>query len=1348
MGKIRKVASQKHEATIVSLPSPRMLGILLASEYSGLKFSLLLLQSPYLSEFIARATTIPIPELPSHLKSFPRIWPFPRGDFYHWINVVNRIDEILATVIEKYALNNGPQTKPFGRHVLVDSCSEGETKASGEDIDTKLNALGYGPEGDRELVEILLNFSKLLLEKCGNRSLYNSSERLGDLLNTTSLSLLHTTLRLGLCLAQRYYSRQKGGSHIQQSLLAAHYNIDLEKLLKIAVPFPRPFTSGKPSSASPAVLAKSKEKGIQTKHNANDIISLVRENDGWDEWGHARVLYYPPGSEQTKPTGDGGHGQQAPTTPTPLRRSHTHPTPRLSRSTVVEDSPGSTANSPSGKQEEPIRGGKVLDIPYSKTSSLKIEDILASHLDEVPADSKYELLHKVRIAQSLAASHAGREQILAIRILAITNLAYVYPEAIFQQKVLLFDMEQPKRLQLAYQLAELVHLGASGDLPVSRHVQALAVLALDAIAKHKARAMDVCAALSVNVNHGILMFLARKAVNELGTEDGSEDVASQDEWRDALLALLRTLPGSSSRTPETLVSAGIIRLFVDVLNLRTEKARRVYSRTIEFLDTFVHAVRDALGTLTAAKGFDAISDLIEYETKTAFENVSKGLGIPSRHKTPSMDYQIPYFQQQTLRWMFRFVNHIMQHAHGGFDRVLRNLIDSPQLLTSLKLVFENARVYGSHVWSNAVNILSSFIHNEPTSYGVIAEAGLSKALLQAVMQSELKVQEKLTAEPEETGAEGAAAQGEAPSEPAAVVPTQSTGVRERSREYPLVRPKGMQLAPGILTAPEALSCIPTAFGAICLNSSGLQLFQSSHALESFFEIFENPEHVRSLKDDSHLVRSLGTTFDELVRHHPAIKSSIMTAVIVMVARVALLCKSKAWSHGMGTKLWTEDLQGRASISGDLSVLFREVGLPLDGSSTDAVQNLGVPELNATTLPNGGHLTMGDLNHIVPSLNESLEPKDQDDNGLTATDYIYPVLRFLGAFFENQSNCAYFIESGAVEFILDFATLQSLPFDFHNTDANQELTVLVHMLVETKPHLVLPSLVNRAQSVVDNLSGFCSEPKDAGFFTSLIKPPQEQVSEEKGKDVLSFSKENGTYFAKNMGAALILTDLLREVYSMPLYQTRHHTSAFLQVNLADRYTSLVTALGKLHAACVWEEILLEKNIPDTWDQATKVQAAGNAMETSQDTAEPSNTGESLSQSTTESQIEGSDTAQTPANRDPKDSSSKAPEGVAFKNVRALRYLLSSLPTSITGFYHNLGLGLIGKRKAESYPRQNANMVAESIATAVLNQLQFSPPNSSDNPKHRFAYLIVILSSFSHLLFEGRLYFQDYFSAHAL
>ncbi|KAF7117728.1 hypothetical protein CNMCM5793_006884 [Aspergillus hiratsukae] len=1308
MGRIKKVASQKHEATI----------------------------SPYLAEFVARATTVSVPELPSHLNTFARLWPFPRGDLYHWINVLNRFDDILASVIEKYSLNAGPQTKPFGRYVLIDAYTS-DSQSSSEDADSKLNALGYGPEGDRELVEAILDFSRLLLEKCGNRSLYNSSERLGDLLNTTSLSLLQSTLRLALCLAQRYHSRQRGSSHLQQSLLAAHYNIDLEKLQKIAAPFPRPYTSGKAPVPLPAGT-KGKEKGAHTRHNANDLISITRESDAWDEWGHVRLIYYPSApAEPAKLASENaqvGLLPQPPTTPTPLRRSHTHPTPQLSRTTVVEDSPSSVTNSPSGKPEEALRGGKVLDIPYSKISASKAEDLLAAHLDELPDESKYELLHRIRIAQGVATSDSTREQILAIRILAVTNLAYVYPETLFQQRILQYDNEQPKRLQLAFQLGELVHLGASGDLPVSRTLQTLGLNALDALAKHKSRAIDVCAALSVNVNHGVLMFLARKAVNELASDESDEDEAYQDEWRDALFALLRTLPGSSTRTPETLVSAGLIPVFVDILNLRTEKARRVYSRVMEFLDTFVHAVRDALATLTNAKGFDAISDLIDYETKTSFENVSKGAGLPPQHKTPSIDYQIPYFQQQSLRWMFRFVNHIMQHNGGGFDRVLRNLIDSPQLLTSLRLVFENARVFGSHVWSNAVNILSSFIHNEPTSYAVIAEAGLSKSFLEAVTSSELKTPEK----PPVVETEGAAPETEPGDQPTPLPSDAVSGPSphgdQKDREYNMARSKDARLAPGIMPAAEALSCVPSAFGAICLNSSGLELFQSSNALESFFEIFENPQHVKCLKDDHNLVRSLGTTFDELVRHHPALKSSIMTAIIVMVARVGLLCKSKAWAHGMGTKMWVEGPQGKPQISGDYDVLALEIGATM-GASLDDFRNLGVRELTSNTLPNGGKLNLGDLTQLLPSSPEYAEPQDVDAAGLTVTDYIYPVVRFLGAFFENQANCSSFIESGAVEFVLDFATLQSLPFDFHNSDANQELTVLVHMLAETKPHLVLPSLVTRAETAVNCLSGFWSEPKNSGFFTPLIKPTTEKSSEEKGKEILDIAKTNGTYFAKHMAATLVLTDLLREIFSMPLYQTRpsQHTSAFAQVNLADRYCVLVSALGSLHAACVWEEILLEKNIPATWDQATKAQAGASSDKPGEGTELPTAEG-----SSGESPPEGS------ANHGPElqgaaqqstDSTTKVPEGgAAFKNVQALRYLLSSLPSSITGFFHNLGLGLIGKRRVDSYQRQNATLVADAIAGAVLNQLQFTPPNSSDNPKHRFAYLIVILSSFSHLLYE--------------
>ncbi|KAJ5627361.1 hypothetical protein N7528_004788 [Penicillium herquei] len=1313
MGRIKKVASQKHEATI----------------------------SPFLAKFIADTTSLPIPELPTLLNTFPRLWPFPRGDLYHWINVLDRFDEILASVIEKYFLNTGPQTQSFRRSVLEESYA---ANPPAEGIDAKLDTLGYGSEGDRELVEAILDFSRLLLEKCGNRSLYSSSERLGDLLNTTSLTLLQSTLRLSLCLAQRYHSRQRG-SH-QQSMLATHYNIDLEKLQKIAAPFPRPFVASKnPFAASSAVQAKGKEKAVQTKLNANELVSLVQDGPGFEEWGNVRVLYYPSGSsEQTRTTSDFGQGDSnvaahVPTTPTPLRRSATHPTPRFTQGSSVDDSPAAnpnTSTSTGGKGDEASRGGKILDLPHSKLASAKSEDILATNVPHLPVESKYELLHKVRVAQALAGSVETREQILAIRILAVTNLAYVQPESTFQQKVLQYDLEQSKRLQLTFQLAELVHLGASGDLNVSRNLQTLALQALDALAKHKARAVDVCAALSVNVNHGVLMFLTRKVVNELGTEDDEGDDSRNDEWRDALLALLRTLPSSSSRTPETLVAAGLIPMFVDVLNLRTAKVRRVYSRIMEFLDTFVHAVRDALGTLTTSKGFDAISALIDHETKTAFEHVSRGDGFPAQFKNPSIDYQIPYFQQQALRWLFRFVNHIMQHNGGGFDRVLRNLIDSPQLLTSLRLVFENSRIFGSHVWSNAVNILSSFIHNEPTSYAVIAEAGLSRSLLSAVMGRELKVKEKPPAVEPEDAPENAA-EGESSADVPSLEPITPTESKE-TREYIMARQPDTPLASGITAAADALACIPSAFGAICLNASGLDLFQSSDAMESFFEIFEQPEHVKCLKDDPNLVRSLGTAFDELVRHHPALKASIMSAVIVMAARVNLLAKTKAWKSGLGAKLWTEDSDNKVILSGPVADLFRDIGVASD-ASMELPSTIGVPELNAHTLPNGGKLLVGDVSQLLPSPQEGFEPKDQDEHGLTVADYLFPAIRFLGAFFENQPNCTSFIQAGGAEFILDYATLQSLPYGFHGTDPNQELTVLVHMLAETKPHLVIPSILERAQSAVDTLAPFWTDPKQSGFFTSFTRPRDSKAPVPEETEALS----NGTFFVKNLNATLILTDMLREIFAMPLYQSRsvQQVSAFAQVNLADRYCNLINSLGNLQAACVWEAIVNEKLNPDLWTQGKKPLAGKPESGKSAVPAIGSAQGAGDS-STPRPPQEGTSSApeglKTPAAQEPEGADKKVDEeSSAFKNVQTIRYLLGALPLTITGFMHNLGLGLIGKRRGDPYQKgkQNANMVAEAIADSVLRALQLSAPNSSASSKYRFPYVIVILSQFSHLLYEA-------------
>lgn len=1262
---------------------------------------------------------------------------------------MNRFDDILALVIEKYALNNGPQVKSFGRSVLLESCASSDAHGDNE---AGLDNLGFGPEGDRELVEVILDFSRLLLDKCGNRSLFSSSERLSDLLNTTSLSLLQCTLRLGVCLAQRYHSRQRStsSSHFHQSLLAAHYNIDLDKVQTLAAPFSRPSQVSKDlDPSSPATSVKGKEKALPgaharrgsiTKTNANDLISLTRDgteangnapggsgggNQEWEEWGHVRVSYYPTTSpDQTKAgTSDGpssGMHGQAPSTPSPAQRPA-----RPNRVPSSDESAATLIQSPAGKSEEALRGMKILEIPNSKIASSKIEQILDSNLSELPYESIYELLHKLRVAKALTQSSETRREMLSIRILAITNLAYIYPDNIFQQKILQQDSDEPKRLQISYQLAELVHLGVSGDINAPTIVQIFALNALDALAKQKSRSGDVCAALNVNVNHGILMFIIRKAVADLGIEDDPKDSGEGDDWRDALFALLRTLPGSSTRTPETLVSAGLIPMLVEVLNLRTEKARRVIPRVMEFLDTFVHAVRDALTTLATAKGLDAISDLISSEVQSSFDKVSQGEGIPTEYKTPTIDYQIPYFQQQTLRWLFKFVNHIMQHNGGGFDRLIRNFIDSPPLLGALRLVFENAPIFGSHVWSGAVNILSSFIHNEPTSYQVIAEACLSKSFLEAVMHQTLNVPEKTESPSEEAGESSETAPSA--SEPAPTEPPKRT--------HELLRPENVNLAGGIMPATEAIGCIPQAFGAICLNSGGLELFKSSNALESFFEIFESPEHVKCMKNDANLLRVLGGSFDELVRHHPALKSAVMSAVLVMVARVSLLCKSKAWECGLGTKLWTEDKDGKQSVAGGRSSLLGEVGANFEQHTEDPP--ITVPETKDIDLPSGNKLANGSSGPFSGPKYDTPNEKDQDKHGLTVANYMYPVMKFLGAFFDNQTICTYFIEAGGVEFVLDYATLQSLPFDFHNNAACPELAQVIHLMAETKPHLVLPSLVKRTQTAVDKLEEFWGESRSSGFFSSLARPDMSESS-----DQTDGVKTKGTYFAKHLVAVHTLMDILREVFTPPIYPTRpsQQVSPFIQVNMADMYTSLVRRLGLLHASCVWEEILLQKGMPESWNEATKRQGTENrssesSIPGSSGLFDPPAVDPAAPASAAGPNAPTSENNEQPGT-EPSTSAASSENGAAFKNVQTLRYLLSSLPLSITEFLHILGHGLVSKRRMESYQRQCSTMVADAIASTVLEQLDLDAAKNNGCLQDRFSYLIVILSSFSKLLFESK------------
>ena len=1238
----------------------------------------------------------------------------------------------------------GPQLRPFGCVLLLRGISEDNEAASAIPAsESELNEMGFGHDGDRQLVEDILNFSRKLLENCGNRSLYASSERLGDLLNTTSLSLLSVTLQLAARLAHRYYaSRQKGAQtsqHLNTGLLQVHYNIDLEKMQKLANPFTKYSSSSATPASSTTPTAKGKEKTYASKAtssanvNVNDLSALTQNvksslngsakhgpstektahhASSWEDWGSVLLTYY---QSATIPRDE----QKQPPTPTPSRRPSGLSRP--SRLSSSDDSPEASSATSSAKVEEPTAGGmRQIEIFHSQIASSQVEDVLNDRLPSLPKESHYELLNRVRNAKAIATSVAMRQELVKIRLLAITNLAYIYPDAMFQQKILQQDSDQPRRYQIAYQLADLVHPPGNGTSGVPLKLQTIALGTLEALAKQKTKASDVCAALNVNVNHGVLFYLLRKAVAEMACEDPESD--ESEERREAIFSLLECLPPSAPRTGENLIAAGLLEILIEILSLRTNKAERSQPKILNFLNAIVYTVRDALQSIANSKGLDTISDLIAYEVHSSLERANNGEGLDPGYRSHVVDYQTPFFQQQTLRMLFKLINHLMANSPANFDRLLRNLIDSPQLLAGLKIVITNPKVFGSSIWSGAINIMSSFIHNEPTSYAVISEAGLSNGLLNTITldskpQSPMTIYELFISKDE------VARQGIAHANAGGIARFMEDDHCKKLRHavYPSTHE--------ILPAADSITAVPQAFGAICLHNTGLELFQKSGAIDSFFRIFESDDHIKVMlsPNESELLRMLGNSFDELVRHHPSLKMAVVINIMTMIERVGEMCKARAKTKGCGAKLWLQAENGQLVPAGEH-----------EDTTSCAVKEQKVE--------NDDDVEMGEASPVLEEYphTASVDPEAIDEmdekNGPSTAQRIEVVMRFLEGFFENSSLCSFFVEANGANLILDLATLPSLPFDFNMQKGGEEVSKVVHIMVEQKPHLVLPTLLQRTQKQLDDLQPLNEYDGEDAFFTEFTNVAEGPTNGQKGPYA-----SVGTTIIKSLVNIHTLTCILSQVFSAPIFSSRSSHAPFSQVNLADMYRKVVKSLGCLHRVCVWEEILLLKRLPDAWKIGTNFKGFGmgsdeadavfgflsNTNEAPEDVVMSSASPRAAGSSSTASTVRFIDS------KKPKSISMEKDEKTAhFKNVRSLRYVLSQIPSAVVLFFQNLGKSLVAKRRPDAYTRQNAYMVAEAMSSASLEQLRYEPARKSSCVEDRYAYWIVILTSVSTLIIPDR------------
>ncbi|GAO46185.1 hypothetical protein G7K_0422-t1 [Saitoella complicata NRRL Y-17804] len=970
----------------------------------------------FLNDYIQKASSCPEPELAEHLATLQE-WTFPRGDVYNWIPVLDRFDEILERIVTEWGLKKGIQTKEF--------------------------------DGDTEkLVREMLRVSTMLMDWCSNRTLYSSGAQLNDLLHTTSPEILLATLNLSLRLAQRASTRSSRPA----------LPISADRLLEIALMHPTSRTGHRLDFlklTSPEPVGKEYQSLTWSwhRHLEGDEAREVAEREQAEREKHEGVTP----ALARRPSAREVHSHLPPTTPTPASRTAPRPQPPVPQSEKKEkESPEKEKEAENGLQEGMTTIELGPDVLTSKPVVDVVQDIISQN--KLSEKSHFALLLKTRLVASIN-DVPTRLTLFQCRVLAIACFTYVAQENVFTSRFLVTEPE------IVQQLAELVH----PDRKVDRVVQTSVFYALEAIAHHRPKLGDVLSSLNASVNHGVLLYIIRRAIHDLEERAADKEVRA---YMDALFGLLHYL-SSTQQAGLMLCSAGILPLLVQFMKLEPAATTRAVTKGVGLLDHLVYGFQPAFTSFCGCNGLNILVDRIQSEVNTAVEKAPQWEG----QKSGTMDYAMSVENFALLKCMLKFVLHMMQTS--GNQDGLRNLIDS-SLLKSLSVIFGNEAVFGSSVFAVAVNILATFIHNEPTSYPIIHEAKLSHAFLEAVSNN-------------------------------------------------------------ILPSADVMASLPNAFGAICLNSQGAELFKQYSPLTKFFEVFLMTEHVKLLTHTD-VSGILGTSVDELVRHHPVLKEEVMTGVVTVLKGMI----------EMGQE------SGNPAISGTIEAKLhaRSAAAEVASTSGDVEMTDTRDDKAATTVD---------------------KKKDEEEDRPMIEMFIDFWARFLEGLFQNQGHCKRFIELDGPNTLLALYTLPALPYNFAQSPGAYSLSHILRLLSEVNATTVLAAILQGLYVYVNKANELMPATNESIFehFLDVQQTDEEVVSA-------------GTYALRTLVRAHNMTTLLAEIYATPIFSHGRSTLPFFLPFATDEQNKdLIASLGQLQRMCIWEEILLTAPLSKEWNEASRV-----------------------------------------------------------------------------------------------------------------------------------------------------------------
>ncbi|ORY33382.1 hypothetical protein BCR39DRAFT_491673 [Naematelia encephala] len=397
----------------------------------------------------------------------------------------------------------------------------------------------------------------------------------------------------------------------------------------------------------------------------------------------------------------------------------------------------------------------------------------------MPLEDQLIATNKLRLAS--AQDISTRRQLVSLRLNSLAAYLYLTGE---DHTIFLYEPD------LISQMAQVL-------LVDDDSVVAAALNALEACANLRAKTSDVLLAVSANAGHGPLITLYRSMISR----------ERSYTLLDSFYTFISFIANSPTHS-HILTGAGMIPLLLEMLQTNWARRENYIPRTTGLLETIFFSTQQALPLFSAADGVNILVNRIKAEMRTYLDSTP-----PPSSETLSSD-SITFYRTSPLKALLRTIQRLLQSS-GGFEG-LRNLVDS-DVPKALKTIFESSDQFGAKVYSIAINLMATFVHNEPTSLAILQELQLPQSLY-------------------------------------------------------------AELEKGVPSSHEVVCSVPNAVGAICLNQAGLDYtIAHSRIITNLIttSVLVTPEAGVD-RDSAH---HFGFALDELVRHHPSLRTFVLDAIM-------------------------------------------------------------------------------------------------------------------------------------------------------------------------------------------------------------------------------------------------------------------------------------------------------------------------------------------------------------------------------------------------------------------------------------------------------------------------------------